>query len=123
MTASVLIAGRLWKAPEQKTAKPGAPFIAAPLREGSGENVTWWRILCFAEGAMAGLVRLRERVALAASGAFKAETYERRGETRVGLTVIADRAISARPIPKTDGAGSPGAFASSGKPIDDDIPI
>jgi hypothetical protein len=46
MSATALISGRLWRRPERKTSKAGKPFVTATIREGNGDGVTWWKVLC-----------------------------------------------------------------------------
>jgi hypothetical protein len=41
MTAHALITGTLFRAPEQRTAKSGKPFVAATLKVKDGEATQW----------------------------------------------------------------------------------
>ena len=96
MSATVLISGKIQRDPERKVSKGGKPFVTATLREGDGEAVSWWNVLAFADNAIEELSRLKAGDALAASGSFKAELYEKNGAQRISYTVFADRIISAR---------------------------
>ena len=96
MSATVLISGKLLRDPVRKMSKAEKPFVTATLREGDGEAVTWWTVLAFAEEAIEELARLKAGDALAVSGSFKAEIYEKVETRRVSFTLFADRIISAR---------------------------
>jgi single-stranded DNA-binding protein len=96
MSATALISGRLWRNPERKTSKAGKQFVTATIREGNGDAVTWWKILCFSESDCEELLRLGDGDGVAVSGDFKVETYDKGGELRLSHTIFAERVISAR---------------------------
>jgi hypothetical protein len=96
MTAVVLVYGRLWCEPERKLTKAGKPYATATIRDGQGDDATWWRLFAFSEAGCAELLGLHDGDGVAASGTFKAELYDGRDGARISLTVLADRAISAR---------------------------
>ena len=96
MSATVLISGKLWRDPERKLTKAGKPYVTATIRDGQGDDATWWRLLAFSEASCAELLCLHDGDGVAASGAFKAELYDGRDGVRISLTVLADRVISAR---------------------------
>ena len=96
MSATVLVSERLLRDPERKTSKAGKPFATAVLREGDGDAVTWWNLLCFSESGCEELMSLHAGDGVAASGSFKAELYEKAGAQRLSFTVVVDRIISAR---------------------------
>jgi single-stranded DNA-binding protein len=101
MVATVLVSGKLFKAPERKTSAGGKAFIAATIREGGGDATTWWKALCFDADAGAELMKLNEGETVAVSGGLKADTYEKDGKHRIGFTVFVDSIISARRKPRT----------------------
>ena len=96
MTAHVLVAGTLFRYPEQRTSKAGKPFVTATLRTKDGEASQWWKALAFSETAQAELMRLTDGDALSVQGAFKAETYEKDGMTKLSLSVVADNVLALR---------------------------
>lgn len=100
MTATVLVAGKLFKTPERKTSSAGKAFVSATIREGGGEAVTWWKALAFDEESAADMLRLAEGETIAVCGSFKADAYEKNGAHRVSFTVFVDRVMSARRKPK-----------------------
>jgi hypothetical protein len=60
MTAHVLVAGTLFREPEQRTSKAGKPFVAATIRAKDGKAAQWWRLIAFVESAEAELMRLTD---------------------------------------------------------------
>ena len=68
----------------------------ATIRDGQGDDATWWRLFAFSEAGCAELLGLHDGDGVAASGTFKAELYDARDGARISLTVLADRVISAR---------------------------
>ena len=96
MSATVLISGKLWRDPERKLTKAGKPYVTATIRDGQGDDATWWRLFAFWEAGCAELLGLHDGDGVAASGTFKAELYDGRDGVRISLTVLADRVISAR---------------------------
>jgi hypothetical protein len=104
MTASALVSGPLFHAPESKVSKAGKPFVVAKLREGAGHVVVWWSGAAFAEEAGEELKRLGDGGGVAVSGPFSVTTYERNGEIRLNHSIVAERAISARRVKKRERA-------------------
>jgi single-stranded DNA-binding protein len=100
LTAHVLIAGTLFRAPEQKISKTGKPFVVATIRAKDGEASQWWKLLCFSESGCAELMRLSDGDAVSAQGALKVEQYERDGAVKLSLTCMADSVLALRPAPK-----------------------
>jgi single-stranded DNA-binding protein len=81
----VLVAGTLFKAPDQRTSKAGKLFVTSTLKAKDGEALQWWRVTAFSESVMAELMRLAEGDALSVQGALKVEEYEKDGQKRVSL--------------------------------------
>ncbi len=85
MSASVLVTGTLFRAPEQRMSKAGKPFWTATIKVKSGESVEWWKICAFGESAGAELARLDDGDAVSVRGRLEVGTYEQGGETRIRL--------------------------------------
>jgi single-stranded DNA-binding protein len=103
MTAFALVSGALFRAPEQKTAKTGKPYVAATIKVvTAGDNsADFWSILAFSDSAQAELLRLSEGDKVTIQGTFKLETYVARdGETRIGRTLFADHVLVLRQPPR-----------------------
>jgi single-stranded DNA-binding protein len=96
MSAHVLVTGALFRQPEQRTSKAGKPFVTAKIRAKDGDSTQWWKVLAFSESAGAELLRLGDGDAVSAQGQLKAELYERDGETRLSLSIIADVVLALR---------------------------
>lgn len=129
MTASVLVSGRLLRNPESKTSKAGKPFATAVIKDGDGDAVTWWNLLCFSESGCEELLSLRAGDGIAASGSFKVELYEKAGAQRLSYTVFADRVISAKRQKRERAAERrveqqpQGGYQSGSASDDDEIPF
>jgi len=92
MSASALITVKLRRAPEARTSsKTGKPFTVANIREGCGEQATWWSVTAFSETADE-LVKLDAGDTVSVSGPFTAKIYSKIGaEPRVSFRIVADR--------------------------------
>ncbi len=119
MTVYAIVAGTLFRAPEQKTSKAGRPFVFATLKSKEGDATSWIKLLVFSESAGAELTRLSDGDAISAQGTLKIETYEKDGLTKVGLTIVADHVLALRQQPRERKlkAAKPDA-ASPGRALD-----
>jgi single-stranded DNA-binding protein len=96
MTAHALVTGTLFRAPEQRTSKANKLYVTATLKAKDGDAFQYWRVTAFTESVQKELTRLTDGDALSVQGAFKAETYEKDGATRLSLSVIADHFLPLR---------------------------
>jgi single-stranded DNA-binding protein len=107
MTAA-LVAGALFKTPEQKTSKTGKPFVTATIKVRDGEAFQWWRITVFSESAQAELMRLGEGDVLSAQGHLTAGLYTKdNGETKITFSIVADHILALRQPPRERKAKAP----------------
>jgi single-stranded DNA-binding protein len=105
----------------------------ATLKAREGEEVQWWKVLAFGDSARVELLRLEDGDALSVQGGLRAEAYEKDGEPRVSLTVLADAVLPLRQEKKQREPGMTnkpwGAAAGEpqrqefGAPYDDPIPF
>ena len=100
MGVHALITGMLFRAPEQRISRAGKPFWSATLRVKDGDATQWWKLLVFSESAGAELMRLGDGDALSAQGVFKAEPYDKDGETRIGFTLFAEHVLALKQPPR-----------------------
>ena len=100
MTIHALVAGALFKLPEQRLSKTGKPFVTGTIRTKDGDSFQFVRFIAFSETAQAELLRLDDGDAISAQGTFKAETYEKDGEHRISLSLIADQVLALRQPPR-----------------------
>jgi hypothetical protein len=97
MTASVLITGAMFRAPEQKTSKSGKTYVKATIKAKAADNsFEFWNLLCFSEAASAELLRLQDGDRLSVQGALKLEIYE----GRIQRTVFVNAVLALRQPPK-----------------------
>jgi len=100
MSAFCLISGTLFRAPEQRMSKNGRAFVVATLRVKDGDGSQWWKVLAFSESVGAEIMRLGDGDAVSCQGQLKAETYDKDGETRLSLSVVADAVLALRAAPR-----------------------
>jgi hypothetical protein len=96
MSATVLVSGELFRDPERKLSGAGKVYASATIKDVSGDDVIWWKLLTFSELAVDELLSLRDGDGIAASGSFRTEVYDRGAGPKVGFTLFADRLISAK---------------------------
>ena len=84
----------VFREPEQRVSKTGKPFVTAKLLVKDGEGGAFWNIVAFSETSMAEFMRLHEGEALSVQGRLKAEVYEKDGEKRFSLGVVAIHVLS-----------------------------
>jgi hypothetical protein len=128
MTATVLVSGKLFRDPERKVSGAGKRYASATIKDVSGDDVIWWKLLAFDESPIDELLSLRDGDGIAASGSFRTEVYDRGAGPKVGFTLFADRLISAK-RQKREGdkerreTGKPGPIdgVQAQRPIDDDL--
>ena len=64
MTVSIMIAGALFRAPVQKIAKSGKPYVTATIKASVRNESEYWTALAFGEAAVAArLAATFERIA------------------------------------------------------------
>jgi hypothetical protein len=98
MTATVLVPGFVFRAPERKTSKTGKHYVSATIRAGNGTMRPGGSACALANLAATSLMRLADGDAASVSGSFKVEIYEKDGEQRLSHTIFADRVLSAHPV-------------------------
>jgi len=123
MTAHVLISGTLFREPEQCTSKAGKPFVTATIRAKDGDASQWWKVLAFSESVQAELMRLTDGDALSVQGALTAKTYEKDGQTKLSLSVVADHVLALRQPSKSSRQRQEPGAAKQDEPFDDAVPF
>jgi single-stranded DNA-binding protein len=106
MTAYVLVTGDIFRAAELKTGKSGWDFCTATIRSTTGTETEYWRIVAFGDAAIE-LARLYIGDSLSAQGRLKIENYEKNGERRVSLSVMANAVSALRAAPKAKAQKAP----------------
>jgi hypothetical protein len=98
----VLVAGCLFKAPEERTSQAGRRFVSATIKVGGDSgNAEFWSLMVFSEGAQSELLRLGIGDALSAQGSAKFELYQKDGgEVRISRTIFANAILPLRAAPR-----------------------
>jgi single-strand DNA-binding protein len=99
MTAFVLVSGTLFRSPENRVSKAGKPFATATLLVKDGEDRAFWNVVAFSVSAITELSRLREGEKLSVQGRLQIGEYEKDGEKRVSLGILADHVLALRHPP------------------------
>ena len=115
MSATVLLHGRLRGDPASKTSTKGNPYALATVRDGQGDDATWWRVFAFGTEARDELLSLHAGDGVAVSGTLKAEVYAGGSTPRVSLSVTADRVISAKRQKRERATEARGARKATGR--------
>ena len=74
MSARAIVAGVLFRTPVEKFSKAGKRYVAATIREGSGEVARWWRAFIFSESAIEAILALDDGEPIAVAGEFNCES-------------------------------------------------
>jgi single-stranded DNA-binding protein len=131
---AALVQGSLFHAPKRRTSKSGRPFVSATVRTNDGGELRFISIVAFSDTAQAELLRLQDGDSLSVQGQLKAEVYEKDGEHRISLNMVANIVLAIRQPPRErkPKAADPSAqdtrsrqgtwTAASGDP-DDSIPF
>src|ERR1700746_3718983 len=64
----------------------------------------WWLVTAFSKTAQAELMRLGDGDALSVQGSFKAELYDKDGDKRLSLSLVADCVLALRQQRRTKSA-------------------
>jgi single-stranded DNA-binding protein len=98
---AALISGSLYRAPEQRIAKSGRPFVTAKVKVRDGESLLFVRATAFSESVGAELLRLQDGDAVAVQGPLRIETYVGADSTtKISLSVTAENVLGLRQAPK-----------------------
>ena len=100
MSASILLQGKLERAPESRVSRNGNSFATTTIRVSAGSELQFWRLFVFSESAQAELARLGEGNSLSVQGPLKAEVFERDGRSRVSLSMTVDHVLALRQPPR-----------------------
>jgi single-stranded DNA-binding protein len=123
MSAYCLVSGLLHREPVLRTGKEsGKVFCTALLRCETGDATLWCNVVAFDERAQAELMRLHAGEALTVQGTMKVSVFEKNGEHRASLDIVASQVTPLRRAPGAarvaeDGqSGREGAMVASPRP-------
>lgn len=98
---TVLASGTLVRDPQQRTSAAGKAFATALMRcPAEDAEPTLLSLIAFSEAAVRALLALQQGDALAVAGRAKLTSWERDGEQRHGLSVVADQVLTAYHVEK-----------------------
>jgi hypothetical protein len=79
-----------------RIAKTGKDFVTALMRSESPGETLWVNAVAFDEAAQGELMRLKAGESLSIQGAMKVSVYEKAGEHRASLDVVASHVLALR---------------------------
>lgn len=91
-----LITGQLWRDPTARQSKAGKPFVTALIKSGTPAESLWVNVVVFNEPTQAELLRLHEGDALTVQGVGKVSVFEKNGEHRASLEIVAAHVLALR---------------------------
>ncbi|MCA8435355.1 single-stranded DNA-binding protein [Burkholderia seminalis] len=97
MTIDALVAGTLFKEPEERPGQSGRTFVTATVRaaDGGGESL-FVSVVAFSNTAKATLLALEDGDSVALTGALKIGTYEARdGSVKPNVSMVAAQVLTA----------------------------
>jgi single-stranded DNA-binding protein len=99
MSMHILLTGTLHKDPTQRTSQNGKAFVTCSLRIEQEGGTIWASVICFDQAAREELLRCHAGDTVAIQGKLKVTVYERNGEHRPSLDVVANGVLPAKPKP------------------------
>lgn len=120
-----LITGTLFRDPETKTSKTGKTYVAATIVSKDGELSTFVNLVAFSTTAKDAILALHAGDVLSVQGKATIGVYEKNGEHRPSLSVVADHVLALRPPPKERKAKTPSdtPYRGGAAAFDDGIPF
>jgi single-stranded DNA-binding protein len=109
-----LVTGTLLRNPEERTSKNGNAYATATLKIAEGSGSAFVRVSAFADDARDELASLHGGDTVTVVGPLEVSTYERDGETRIGLSIMPDRLVSLRKERRQRGKAKPDASQAPG---------
>jgi single-stranded DNA-binding protein len=97
MTIDALVAGKLWKTPEERRSSAGKMFVTANVRaaDGDGESL-FVNVVAFDDSAKAALLALEDGDSVSLAGTLKIGTYEARdGSVKLSVSMVAQKVLTA----------------------------
>jgi hypothetical protein len=123
MTVSIMIAGALFRAPVQKIAKSGKPYVTATIKASVCNESEFWTALAFGESEQAALLNLVEGEKCAVQGAMKLEAKAGDGDVKIYRTVFVDALLPLKPVPRERKPRSNDSTQAVDPSLNDHIPF
>ncbi|MGI2326099.1 MULTISPECIES: single-stranded DNA-binding protein [unclassified Methylococcus] len=139
MSLHILAQGTLHKDPQLRQSASGKTFTTANVRIEADGSTTWCSLIVFDQTAQDELLRCHAGDAVSVQGKLKVSVFEKAGEHRASLDIVANSVTALRPKPrpkqqrqsKVDGRafdarqayGRPGPAHEAEPDFDDPIPF
>jgi single-stranded DNA-binding protein len=126
VTVFALVNGSLFRDPETKISKAGKPYVIATIVSKEGGESTFVNLVAFSDSAKEAILALGEGDALSAQGKTTIGVYEKNGEHRPSLSIVADRVLALRQPPRERKTKTPGetpTYRGGATAFDDSIPF
>ncbi|WP_343654537.1 single-stranded DNA-binding protein [Paraburkholderia caribensis] len=97
MSIDALVAGKLWKTPEERRSAGGKTFVTANVRAADGDGEALFvSVVAFSDSVKAALLVLEDGDSLALAGTLKIGTYEGRGgSVKPSVSMVAQQVLTA----------------------------
>lgn len=97
MSIDALVAGKLWKKPEQRTSNAGKTYVTANVRAADGDGeILFVSVVAFDEAAKADLLALDDGDSVSLAGTLKIGTYGARdGSVKPSISMVAQNVLTA----------------------------
>jgi hypothetical protein len=120
-----LVTGTLFRNPESKLAKNGKTYAVATIISKDGGESTFVNLVAFSDSAKEAILELAAGDALSVQGKATIGVYEKNGEHRPSLSIIADKILPLRQPPKERKAqkGREAPYRGGAAAFDDSIPF
>jgi hypothetical protein len=97
MSASCLAHGRIFGEIQTRPTKNGGQVTYFKIKVTNGNAIEFWSISTFSDPVREELFGLSDGDAVSVVGALSMELFDWRGEKRIGLKLLADRALGLKP--------------------------
>jgi Single-strand binding protein family len=123
MTVSIMIAGALFRAPVQKIAKSGKPYVTATIKASVGNESEFWTALAFGDPEQATLLALAVGEKVAVQGAMKLEAKAGDGDVKIYPTVFVDALLTLKAAPRERKPRADNSTQTVDPSLNDSIPF
>ncbi|MDQ7975916.1 single-stranded DNA-binding protein [Paraburkholderia sp. SARCC-3016] len=92
-----LVAGKLWKKPEQRRSGAGKTFVTANVRAADGDGEALFvNVVVFDDEAKTAMLALEDGDSVSLTGSLKVSTYEARdGSVKPSVSMVAQKVLTA----------------------------
>lgn len=130
MSIDALVAGKLWKNPEERRSSAGKTFVTANVRAADGDGEALFvNVVAFSDSAKAALLALEDGDSVSLAGTLKIGTYEARdGAVKPNVSMVAQQVLTTYHVARkrkavADAPNSESRVAREPALADDSIPF